>query len=140
MTRTKTRLMNVISLVVLAIAVAGCGGGSKGPALYKVTGSISFDGTPIEEGRIQFQKTEGDGRAYGGEIKNGAYSLQCEAGKMKVSVTASRIIPGKFDTSNPDDPPQPVGEMYIPKKYNEKTELTAEVKPSANDIPFALTK
>lgn len=134
------RLMNVLSLVMLAVAAAGCGGGNKGPALYKVSGAITFDGTPIEEGRIQFRKTEGDGRAYGGEIKNGSYSLQCEAGKMSVSVTASRIIPGKFDKSNPDDEPQPVGEMYIPKKYNDNTELTAEVKPSANDIPFTLTK
>lgn len=134
------RLGNCLGAAFLVCALAGCGGGPQGPALYAVSGAATFDGKPIETGRIEFRKAEGDGRAYSGEIKNGAYSLQCEAGKMTVSITASRIIPGKFDKSNPDDEPQPVGEMYIPKKYNDKTELKAEIKPSSNDIPFALTK
>lgn len=137
---TIPRLGNYLAAAILVCMLAGCGSGPKGPALFAVKGAVTFDGTPVETGRIEFRKTDGDGRAYSGEIKNGTYNLQCEAGKMSVSITASRIIPGKFDTSNPDDEPQPVGEMYIPKKYNDKTELTAEVKPAANDIPFTLTK
>ncbi len=122
------------------LLLMGCGGGPTGPTLHKVSGSVTFDGAPVEDGRIEFRRAEGDKRAYSGEIKGGSYSLQCEAGKVTVAITASRIIPGKFDTSNPDDPPQPVGEMYIPAKYNEKSTLTAEVKAGSNDIPFALTK
>ena len=122
------------------LLLTGCGGGPTGPTLYKVSGSVSFDGAPVEVGRIEFRRAEGDKRAFSGEIKGGSYSLQCEAGKVDVVITASRIIPGKFDTSNPDDPPQPVGEMYIPEKYNAKSTLTAEVKSGSNDIPFDLKK
>ena len=58
---------------------------------------------------------------------------------MKVEIIASRPS-GKFDTSNPDEPPQPVGEMYIPAKYNAESSLTADVKPTGENVmPFDLT-
>ena len=34
---------------------------------------------------------------------------------------------------------EPVGEMYIPKKYNTASTLTATVKPGSNTVPFELT-
>jgi hypothetical protein len=100
---------------------------------------VTFDGTPVETGRITFREVEGDKRAFSTEITGGKYELQTEPGKMTVEITASRPS-GKFDTSNPDEEPQPIGEMYIPEKYNTKTELTAEVGEKTNDIPFTLTK
>jgi hypothetical protein len=115
----------------------GCSSGSTGPAEYPVSGTVTFDGKPIESGRILFRKVgEGD-RAYGGEITNGNYSFTSEAGKVKVEITASRLIPGKFDTSNGTK--EPVGEMYIPKQYNSQTTLEADVQPSSNTLPFELT-
>lgn len=116
----------------------GCAQAQTGPALFPVTGTATFDGKPIETGRILFRKIgEGD-RAYGGEITNGNYSFTSEPGKVKVEITASRIIPGKFDNSN--GTPEPTGEMYIPKKYNAQSTLEAEVKSSGdNNFPFDLT-
>lgn len=125
-------------LSLLAVMSVGCGGGESGPALHHVTGDVTFDGAPVETGRIEFWKP--DGKAFGGDIKNGTYAVDSESGSMKVKITASRIVPGKFDKSNPDDPPQPVGEMYVPEKYNARTELTADVKEGSNSIPFTLTK
>jgi hypothetical protein len=120
----------------LLATVIGCGSAPQGPEVYDVAGEVTFDGKPIETGRIEFQMP--NGKAFGGDIKDGTYALQSEGGPMVVKITASRIIPGKFDTSNPDDPPQPVGEMFIPAKYNAKSELTAEVKPGKNSFPFTL--
>lgn len=126
-------------VVLAAMLMAGCNSAPEGPAVFPVTGTVTFDGTPITEGRIQFRKTDGDQQAFSGEIKDGNYSLEAQAGSMKVEVLASRPT-GKFDTSNPDEPPQPIGEMYIPAKYNAETSLTAEVKSSGgNVIPFELT-
>lgn len=120
------------------VALVGCGSGDTGPALVTVKGSVTFDGAPVEEGRILFRKTDGDMKAYSAEIKAGNYSIETEAGKAAVEITASRPT-GEFDTSNPDDPPQPIGEMYIPEIYNSQTTLTAEVKTSGeNTIPFEL--
>ena len=117
--------------------LAGCGSGATGPELYTVAGQVLFDGAPIPEGRILFRKLDGDHRAFAGEISNGTYQVAAEPGKMTVEISASRLIPGKFDTSN--GTPEPMGEMYIPRRYNAETILTAEVTPSDhNDIPFEL--
>ena len=125
-------------LLVASASVVGCGGGGDGLTLYPVTGTVTFDDQPVSEGRVVFRKKEGDQKAFSGEIKEGKYQLDAEPGKMSVEVVASRPVPGKFDTSN--GTPEPVGEMYIPAKYNEKTTLEAEVKPDGdNEIPFALT-
>ena len=120
------------------LAIVGCGSEDTGPELFTVQGTVTFDGSPVDEGRISFRKAEGDQKAYSADIKAGNYSLQMEAGKSTVEITASRPS-GEFDTSNPDDPPQPIGEMYIPAQYNSETTLTADVKPSGdNSIPFDL--
>jgi hypothetical protein len=125
------------SLLALATFCVGCGGGETGPELFTVAGEVKFDGQPLQEGRILFRRTDGDQKAYAGEITNGAYEVTAEPGPMKVEIVASRLIPGKFDNSN--GTPEPVGEMYIPKQYNAETTLTANVSPSGeNQFPFEL--
>ena len=126
-------------IVLVSLLSAGCGGSTDAPDLFPVTGKVTFDGEPVEEGRIQFRQKEGSHRAFSGQIVKGEYRLEAEPGPMDVQIYASRPVPGKFDTSNPDEDPQPVGEMYIPEKYNSRSELTAEVSASAeNNIPFDL--
>lgn len=130
---TRTRVL-VILLPLLTFA--GCMG--SGDGLVPVTGTVSFDGAPIPEGRIQFRMTEGDRKAYAAQIVDGTYAARVEPGPASVEVRASRLIPGKMDESNPDDP-QPVGEMYIPEKYNSRTELTAQIEGATDSEDFALT-
>ncbi|WP_206028661.1 hypothetical protein [Thalassoroseus pseudoceratinae] len=128
----------VIGLFAVLLATLGCGGAPEGPAMFGVSGKVTFDGEPIEDGRITFRQTEPPRKAFSSEIVNGEYSLQAEAGAMEVRVIASRPIPGKFDNSN--GTPEPVGEMYIPKKYNDNTELTATVTDEGdNEFNFDLT-
>jgi len=123
----------------MLIFSVGCGGGDDGPEMYDVSGEVTFDGVPVESGRILFRSTDG-GKAFAGEIKDGSYELETEPGPMTVEVTASRIVPGKFTSASPDDEPEPVGEMYIPAKYNSKTELSATVTEDGdNEFPFSLT-
>ncbi len=128
-------------LALLAMAgTTGCGSSGGGPKQYPVSGTVKFDGKPVESGQILFRAVAGDKRGYGGAITNGNYEMTAETGKMTVQITASRIIPGKFDeTSNPGSK-EPVGEMYIPARYNTKTELTAEVQAKKNSIDFDLKK
>ena len=127
-------------LVALALGAlaSGCGGSSDGPKLNAVSGVVTFDGEPIKEGRILFRALGAGGRSYSAPIANGAYDVKAEAGPVAVEVTASRLVPGKVDRSNPV--PEPAGEMYIPKRYSgPETTLKAEVKPGGNTLPFALT-
>lgn len=134
---TITQHSPTIGLFAVFLAALGCGGAPEGPALYSVSGEVTFDGEPIKDGRITFRQTDPPRKAFSSEIVDGEYDLQAEAGSMEVIVIASRPIPGKFDNSN--GTPEPVGEMYIPKKYNDQTILTATVKEGGNEIPFDLT-
>ena len=130
--------MRLQLLACILLFGLGCSQAPTGPAEFPVSGTVTFDGKPIEAGRILFRKIGDGDRAYGSEIKGGAYSFTSEAGKVKVEITASRIIPGKFES--PNGVPEPVGEMYIPKKYNSQTTLEADVKAEGdNTIPFELS-
>src|SRR6185369_6733970 len=72
-------------LALLAAAIVGCGD-SRGR--LPVTGTVLFDGKPLESGSIRFG---GDQGAAGvGQIVNGSFSLN-ETGSQ------SGVLPGKYD-------------------------------------------
>ncbi len=127
-------------LAILAVtSLAGCDMSDPARREYPVTGTVKFDGKAVETGSVLFRAVDGDQRGFGGAIRDGNYELKATAGKMKVQISATRIIPGKFQELNPGEK-SPVGEMYIPERYNTKTELTAEVQAKKNSIDFDLKK
>jgi len=132
----KTNLVYLAGIVAILPLLVGCPTGS-GLDLQPVVGLVTFDGVPVEEGRIQFRSLEGDQRSYGGAVEDGKYALESGTGPMRVEVRASRLVEGKFDESNPDEK-VPIGEMYIPEMYNSRTELTADVHPGGDSIDFNL--
>ena len=121
--------------LVAAILVGGCG---SSDGLVDIGGTVTFDGQPISEGRIQFRMTEGDKQAYAGMIEDGKYKVRVAPGAALVEIRASRPVPGKFEEVNPGEPEQ-VGEMYIPEKYNSRTELKVTVSGPKEDQNFDLT-
>lgn len=132
-----TSLLYLLLAGMAAVSLTGCK--PSGLDLQKVSGAVTFDGAPIAEGRIQFRAVEGDQRAFSAEIRDGKYEAETLPGKMTVEIIASRPVPGKFDESNPGEK-VPVGEMYIPARYNSKTELKAEIPAGGADgVDFALT-
>jgi len=134
----RTQPVTIVLLLLATLFFVGCGS-SGGLDVQPVRGKVTFDGEPISEGRILFRAVDGDKRAFSAEIVGGQYQVETLPGKMTVEITASRLIPGKFDESNPGEK-VPVGEMYIPARYNSQTELTAEVPSGgAEQLDFALT-
>lgn len=126
------------SLMTAVLAVAGCGSGDGGPAKYKVTGTVTFNGQNVSDGQIIFTPTENGMGPEAGFIKDGKYSVMSKGGKQKVSITASREVPGKTQ-SDFKGGTVPLLESYIPEKYNKNTELVAEVKNGSNSVDFKLT-
>lgn len=120
------------SLMLLA---TGCSEGGR--QMTEVSGTVSLDGVPVDDGQILFRRTDGEQKGYEGMIKDGSYKLKCEPGSVKVEITAFRIVPGKFTTVN--GPKEPVREMYIPEKYNAKTTLNQTLNGSSTTIPFELS-
>lgn len=127
-------------VVSLTIAIAACGCGGDDPLRrYSVSGTATFDGQPLPEGDIVFLPTDGKARPEGGAIKNGAFTVDMVPGKKRVEIRASRENPGKLiDSMLEPGKKVPAREDYIPAKYNDKSELTADVTSSTPPLKFEL--
>jgi hypothetical protein len=89
---------------------------------------VKFKGEPIPEGYIAFVP-EGPGRGGGGAITNGSYQVRAQAGKNRVEITASKMMPlppGRVGMGGAKEEVQ----QYLPTRYNSKTELEADITRS----------
>ncbi|TWT32817.1 hypothetical protein [Blastopirellula retiformator] len=111
-----------VLLSALAIFLIGCGK----PAPNIVSGSVTMNGTPVEQGEIMFLPTDGKGVVAAGPIVNGSFSMECQPGDKSVKITAT-----KEQGIAPDGLPNYVS--YIPAKYNTQTTLNAKVADGNND-------
>ena len=110
------------------------GGCQRANDTVDVTGSVTWNGQPIEAGIILLQPTEARQAPAGGKIENGKFTVRTRPGKMRVQVEAVRATPKRDSQSG-----KSLGEMYIPARYNRETELEAIVtRDGKNNFEFAL--
>lgn len=134
-----TRLLACSALFAVVLGVVGCG--PSEPQKNPVSGSVTWKGHPIKYGTINF-RSDGDGRYVAtGEIHDGKYEIPevsgLPAGKYVVSVS---YPDPKVPAPKGDEPPGvslPVREM-LPARYNEQSELTADITDESNDVSFEL--
>jgi len=139
---TKPAFISVshFALLLLLSSFTGCMGsdGEPIPDLAEVTGIVTLDGTPLGNAKIIFepQQIREKGRARASNATtaaDGSYTLEYNA-------DASGATPGKHTvmiiklSDNPDE----AGKQLIPAKYNDKTELTADVTAGDNTVNFDL--
>ena len=124
----------LVAVALLLAMLVGCQ--DDGPATYPVAGSVTFAGQPVADGEIIFRAADGAQGSWAAKITAGEYSLKSTAGAKRVEISARRQI---------ETAPAASGEgsinfqMYIPAKYNEKSQLTAAVTPAGpNTFDFAL--
>lgn len=122
----KIALMVVFCAAALSMVV-GCG--PREEKRFSVSGTVKFEGKPIENGSISFVPEGGrsaDGKLLspdGGAIENGSYACRVRPGKMIVQVTgAKRVKPQKGD-----DPTLILYEDFIPAEFNTESTLTIEI-------------
>ncbi len=131
----RTRVPAAGLLAAGLIALAGCGGGG---GTAEVTGIVTFEGKPVEKGAITFRST-GTGGVEGGEIVNGRFGVKAPLGPNKVEINGTKVIGKKKLYADKADTMDLTDEL-LPKRYNEKTELTFDVKAGTNEKDFSLTK
>ncbi len=129
------RLPWVILLVGL---VAGCG--PSAPRQNPISGSVTFKEHPVQRGTISF-RSDDDRYVATGDIVDGKYEIPRISGLPAGEYTVAITYPDpKVPPPPPDEPPgesRPVREL-LPAKYNEHTELKAEIKDGPNDVDFHL--
>lgn len=118
--------------------LSGCG--SSGNGYQAVTGTVKFQGQPIQEGAIQFCTDSKPPIVHGGAmIRDGKYQLPRDhglaPGNYLVRITSTERI------DNPDKAKNEMAPFFtrerIPTKYNIKSELKVEVasgKPTEYNI------
>jgi len=124
------------SLAATCLCVLGCGGDKA-----EVHGTVSLNGTPIEEGAINFIPVEGtQGPGVGATIHNGEYHIPrakgVVVGKNRVELRAFRNTGKKV--KDPTQPGALIDERVLafPPEYNDRSTLVREVTRGSNKIDF----
>jgi hypothetical protein len=130
-----------VAAVVLPAVLAGCGAAEDGgePARQTVSGTVTFDGKPLDEGRIRFQNGKASAE---GAITDGSYTIPESEGPLPGSYTVYIVsgheAPGLKDGELPGVP-QPAPPEKIPPQYNSMSTLTAQVEADGDSaIDFDL--
>jgi hypothetical protein len=95
----KSRILRLLAtLPVLAlVSTIGCGGGSGGVKKVTVTGSVTYDGKPVENGLVTFTLAEAGlkgGSNAQGPVVNGKFSVPgVSPGNNSVTVTGGGPAP-----------------------------------------------
>ena len=125
--------------LVLCLVVTWCGCGPGNPLGRRaISGSVTLDGAPLDQGSIQFspQQQQG-GVGSGAVISNGGYTIAADKG----------LPPGKylvriFSAEQPDVPvpkgppgsvPIPPATERIPPEYNANSDKIVEVTAAGSN-------
>lgn len=73
----------VLAGLLVGNMLGGCG--SAGPRMVTVSGQVTLNGKPLEEGTIVFQDPQGNAPTAQAVIRQGSYSCQVLPGRKKKS-------------------------------------------------------
>lgn len=132
----------------------GCGADDGLESRYPVSGKVTYKGEKVKTGSVSFVPADvNSGRAAGGEIQDGYYSLTtltpgdgAMSGKYKVSIISENVDLSKaFAEADGGALPEAAvakarRKSLIPRKYGSvsTSDMTAEVKAERNSIDFDL--
>jgi hypothetical protein len=140
----ESKMHHVWQLTCL-VGLVLCAGCNTRPEAARLQGELSYDGRPIEKGKIDFVPVDGTvGGAASAVIVNGRYEFPPKAGVLPTGVYAVRIVAlrktGKTEPNRVDrgSPPIEVEENFIPPTYNTESTLKVRVSelPDRNKVDF----
>ncbi len=127
--------------ILFAGSIVGCGEGAS----CSLSGQVTFEGQPIEDGNIRLNPIEGTpGKGGAAKIVNGAYEIAegngMLAGKHQVLISATRGTGRMVRAESLDGGPSQTEQIvqYIPARYNHATELVLDLEPGENAEDFPL--
>ena len=133
------RVSMFAAVVLLLVALTGCGGPQRG----EVTGQVTLDGQPIDGGEIRFLPNVGlPARA---TIVNGRFAIPAATGPSLGEVRVEVRWIRKTGKQVPAMAPAPPGTMIdetaeaVPDRFNRNSELTTNIQAGANTADFALS-
>jgi hypothetical protein len=127
-----------VSRTFLAISLgiaAACSGCGEPPQGLPVSGTVIFQGRPLDQGTIEFVPTAGQGTHSGGRINEGQYSIPAEQGFQPgpYDVRISSVQEGVYaEEGGAPGEAWPL-KQRIPPEFNSQTRQHVEVKQSGDN-------
>lgn len=105
------------------------------------TGSVTFDGSPVEHGMIVFRPLDRGDAAGGASISDGRFTIASRPGRHRVEIRGMRPIEeSRLPKMMPRIEGVPVYEDFIPATFNLESTLEVDVAAgSSNTFDFDLT-
>lgn len=124
--------------LLVAVFATGC---ASSP-LQLVSGQVTVDGQPLEQGTIDFLAADGNGPTAAALIQDGVYSVEMMPGPKKVIIRGYKVV-GQEHASrlDPNSPLVDKKEQFLPPVYSDelKTTLTADIPAGGKpDLDFSL--
>jgi hypothetical protein len=119
--------------LLLVVLSSGCGGDPLGRRA--ISGGVTVDGSPVEQGNVSFTPADQGTISAGAAITAGKYSVPKEGGlppgKYRVAINAPKPGTGQAAQEGvlPGDP-LPVPEELIPPEWNAQSQQFIEVSAS----------
>lgn len=133
----------VQGLVVLALVMTGCSDPYAGR--FDLSGKVTLEGQPLQDGTITFEPLENQKTASGGTITNGEFKVERKdglaVGKYRVLITAGD---GKTP-ANEEEAGGPSGANIlsmdlIPPEWNTESKQEITIKDGENKFEFTIPK
>ena len=121
------RAICFLALVMAAAVLPGCGASTA-----TVSGEVTIDGQPLDNGVIAYAPADGPGASATAVVEKGKYRLQTTPGAKWVQISAPIVVGQRKEYNSPNAPSVDISEERLPERYNAKTELKFELKPGAN--------
>jgi hypothetical protein len=130
LSRSSPARVAVLFTSIYFAALIGCGPSSDRLA---VSGKVSLDGTPLDDGSIRFTSSGEKPVASGAMVENGEYYVPQERGlppgTYHVEITSPDTdSPPVMARATPGGPGVPVARERIPAEYNTESKHSVEVK------------
>lgn len=130
MSHFHSRLLILHTILALALST-GCG--QSNPLGRKaLTGKVTLDGQPLDQGNIEFHPLSEGGTQSGGRIVSGSYKIPSAEGAVpgnyRVSITDFVPTPPLPPGFMPGDNLPPSPKPKVPPDWNTKSQHTVEVK------------
>lgn len=129
-----------VGVTLVTILLGGCGSGNRGLERAVVSGTITYNGKPISEGRIRFQP-DADSRvpSAAANIVDGRYRADLRGG---VAVGTYKVEIEGYGKAPTSSDPMWTPQNCLPDRYNVNSQLVITIEPGSHEITknFDLTE
>ncbi len=119
------------SLLLLCLGLSSCSSGGSGVQREKVIGKVTLNNEALEGAIIIFESVGSGISSFGVTDTEGRYVIKSRQDEPGAPI-------GKYVVKISKQDEELAGQELIPVKYNAKSELTADIKASDNQINFDL--